>query len=125
MKISGLGHVALKVTDIERSKQFYHGILGMPYSGDYEGKSMVFFRSDEHHNLALFQVDSLDNSSPSLDHIALRLEGGLAELSLAQSALEAANIDVTTYEHSDQQVSSLYFNDPDRNQIELYVRLSD
>jgi catechol-2,3-dioxygenase len=69
IKISGLGHVALKVIDIGCSKQFNHGILGMPYSGEHEGKSMVFFRSDEHHNLALFQVDSLDNSSPSLDHI--------------------------------------------------------
>lgn len=125
MKILGLGHVALKVTDMERSKQFYHDILGLPYSGEHEEKTMVFFRSDEHHNFALFQVDSLDNSSLSLDHIAFRLEGGITELRLAQSALEAASIDVTPYEHSDQHVSSLYFSDPDGNQIELYVRISD
>lgn len=124
MKIVSLGHVALKVTDIIRSRALYHDVLGLPYAEDPEGKSMVFFRSDEHHNLALFQVDSLDEASSTLDHIAFRLEGGSAELRSAQAELEAISIDVNPYEHTDQNVSSIYFKDFDGNQIELYVRRS-
>ena len=123
MKISGLGHVALKVTDIEKSKQFYHGILGMPYAGVHEGKSMVFFRADGHHNLALFLADSIDNTTPSLDHVAFQLQGGRKELGLAQVELESSGIDVTPYDHS--EVKSLYFSDPDGNQIELYVHVAE
>ena len=121
MKISGLGHVALKVTNMDKSKQFYHGVLGMPYSGEHEGKSMVFFRADGHHNLALFLADNVDNTSPSLDHVAFKLQGGRKELDLAQVELESSDIDVTPYCH--REVQSLYFNDPDGNQIELYVQL--
>ena len=119
MKISGLGHVALKVTDMERAKQFYHGVLGLPYSGEHEGKTMVFFRADEHHNLALFLSDKIDSTAPSLDHVAFQLQGGPRELDLAQVELESIGIEVTPYEHA--EVHSLYFDDPDGHQIELYV----
>lgn len=123
MKISGLGHVALKVTDMVRSKQFYHEVLGLPYSGEHEGKPMVFFRADGHHNLALFLADSVDNTASPLDHVAFQLQGGQVELDLAQVELEASGVAVTPYSH--QEVQSLYFNDPDGNQIELYVHLAD
>lgn len=123
MKISGLGHVALKVTDMERSKKFFHDVLGLPYSGEHENKTMVFFRADGHHNLALFLTDSVDNARPSLDHLAFRLQGGKAEIDAARVELESSGIDVTPYKHS--EVHSLYFNDPDGNQIELYVHLRE
>ena len=123
MQIAGLGHVALKVSDMDKSKQFYHGVLGLPYSGEHEDNSMVFFRADGHHNLALFLADSINNAAPSLDHVAFQLQGGLRELDLAQVELEAVGIAVNPYKH--QEVQSLYFNDPDGNQIELYVHLTE
>ena len=122
MNISRLGHVALKVTDLERAKQFYHGVLGLPYSPssvEHESKTMVFFQADGHHNLALFLADQIDSRAPSLDHVAFQLQGGRPELDLAQAELESIGIEVTTYKH--QEVQSLYLNDPDGNQIELYV----
>ena len=123
MKISGLGHVALKVTDMDRAKHFYHGVLGMPYSGEHEGNTTVFFRADGHHNLALFLSDIIDNTATSLDHIAFQLQGGQRELDLAQGELESVGIEVTPYKH--QEVHSLYFNDPDGNQIDLYVHCAE
>jgi catechol-2,3-dioxygenase len=119
MKIAGLGHVALKVTDMDKAKQFYHGVLGLPYSGEHEGNKMAFFRADDHHNLALFLADRIDNAAPSLDHVAFELQGGKRELDLAKVELETLGIEVMPYEHS--EVHSLYFGDPDGNQIELYV----
>ena len=123
MKISGLGHVALKVSDMDKSKQFYHGVLGLPYSGEHEGKLMVFFRANGHHNLALFLTDSIDTTTPSLDHVAFELQGGRRELDQAQVELESTGIAVTPYNH--REVQSLYFDDPDGNQIELYVHLKE
>ncbi len=119
MKISGLGHVALKVTDMDRAKQFYHGVLGMPYSGEGEGKAMAFFRADNHHNLALFLSENIDYTATSLDHIAFQLQGGQRELDLAKVELESVGIEVTPYKH--EEVHSLYFHDPDGNQVELFV----
>ena len=119
VKISKLSHVALKVTDMEKAKQFYHGVLGLPYCDDNDGNEMVFFRANGHHNLALFSSDKVDNTAPSLDHIAFQLHGGQRELELAQVELELVGIEVIPFEHED--VHSLYFNDPDGNQIELYV----
>lgn len=123
MKICGLGHVALKVTNMHNSKQFYHGVLGMPYSGEHEDESMVFFRADGHHNLALFLATSIDNTAPSLDHVAFRLQGSQKELDAAQVELESYGIEVSPYSH--REVQSLYFNDPDGNQIELYVHVAE
>ena len=80
---------------------------------------MVFFRANDHHNLALFLSDKIDNTAPSLDHLAFQLHGGKRELDLAQVELESVGIEVAPYEH--EEVHSLYFRDPDGNQIELYV----
>lgn len=62
------------------------------------------------------------NQAPSLDHIAFQLQGGQKELDLAQRELQSSNINVTPFKH--QEVQSLYFNDPNGNQIELYVHLA-
>lgn len=119
MKISGLGHIALKVSNINKSKAFYHDVLGLPYSGAHDDESMVFFRADDHHNLALFAVEVVDSINPTLDHVAFKLEGGKRELDLARLELESNGIKVNPYSH--REVESLYFYDPDGNQIELYV----
>ncbi len=78
---------------MERAKQFYHGVLGLPYSGEHKGNKMVFFRADDHHNLALFLSDKIDNTAPSLDHVAFQLQGGKRELDLAQVELESIGIE--------------------------------
>lgn len=107
---------------MEKAKQFYHSVLGLPYIGEHKNEKMVFFRANDHHNLALFLSDTVDNSAPSLDHIAFQLHGGQSELDLAQEELELFGIEVTPYKH--EEVHSLYFSDPDGNQIELYVAAS-
>ena len=123
MKIAGLGHVALRVTDMDASKHFYHELLGLPYSGEHADESMVFFRADEHHNLALFLTNTIENTHPPLDHVAFQLQGDEKELAAAQAELESKGISVNPYSH--REVESLYIRDPDANQIELYVKRTD
>ena len=62
MKIESLGHVVLKVTDLDRSEQFYTGVLGMPVVARYDdtGYKMTFFSVEKHHDLALMQVSGAE-----------------------------------------------------------------
>ena len=62
MKINSLGHVVLKVTDLERSEKFYSGVLGMSVCGrfDEQGMKMTFFTLGNHHDLAIMEVSGAD-----------------------------------------------------------------
>jgi catechol 2,3-dioxygenase-like lactoylglutathione lyase family enzyme len=57
MKVQSLGHVVLKVTDLQRSEDFYSGVLGLPVCArfDEQGMNMTFFTLGNHHDLAILQ----------------------------------------------------------------------
>ena len=86
MKISPtrLGHVVLRVRNINRSEAFYSGILGLEVKGRHEDK-MVFLRSnpDVDHDLALVAIGEEapgpDANSVGLYHFAYEL-GSFEEL---------------------------------------------
>ena len=46
LKIHSLGHVVVKVTDLQKSEKFYNGVLGMPVSArfDEQGMKMTFLQ---------------------------------------------------------------------------------
>jgi 2,3-dihydroxy-p-cumate/2,3-dihydroxybenzoate 3,4-dioxygenase len=81
-----LGYVALNVSDIGRSRDFYHKQVGLQMSGEAEG--VAFLRcSEDHHSLALYASDRPGlkragfemKSAKALDDLAARLAGeGLA-----------------------------------------------
>ena len=51
MKVQGVGHVVLKVRDLERSAQFYAGVLGLKEVGRL-GDRMVFFSATSPRSIA-------------------------------------------------------------------------
>ena len=72
MRVHSLGHVVLKVRNLERSVPFYRDVLGLKQVGQH-GEKMVFFSIvDNHHDLALLETDNLAVSSleesPGLHH---------------------------------------------------------
>ena len=128
MKVQSLGHVVLKVTDLNRSEQFYSGVLGMPVCArfDDQGMKMTFFSLGNHHDLAISQVSGEDTNSaqaPGLDHVAFCIGNDLDQLKEAKQHLDAAGIKLDPVDH--EVTKSLYFDDPDGNNIELYVDVSD
>jgi len=128
MKVESLGHVVLKVTDLERSERFYTGILGMPVCArfDEQGMKMTFFSLGNHHDLALAEVTGEDADSEQavgLHHVAFRIGDSLDQLKEAKAHLDAANIPLDPIDH--EVTKSLYLDDPDGNTLELYVDVSD
>ena len=126
MKVKALGHVVIKVRDLNRSVPFYANVLGLKEVGRYDKEfKLVFFSiAGNHHDLALFETNadapSAPEQSPGLFHVALKVGDNLDDLRDAKAWLESNDVKIDMI--ADHHVSqSLYLADPDGNAIELYV----
>lgn len=124
MHIQALGHVVLKVRDLERSVQFYRDILGIKEVARYRGAMVFFSFGSNHHDLALLQLGEQASHPAETDvglyHVAFKVGNTLDELRACKAHLERHG--VTILGTSDHNVSqSLYIQDPDGIDIELYV----
>ena len=129
MKIKALGHVVLRVTDWARAEKFYNGLLGLPIMArfDEDGMKMTFFSLGNHHDFAILEVSGEGSShaatATGLHHVAFKIGDSLDELREAKAMLEGAGVVVTPIDH--EVTKSLYFDDPDGNNLEVYVDASD
>ena len=129
MKIHALGHVVVRVTDLDRAERFYNGLLGLPIIARYDenGLKMTFFTLGNHHDFAVMQVSgegsSTSENAVGLHHVAFNIGNNIEQLYEAREKLEAAGITPAPVDH--EVTKSLYFADPDGNGIELYVDASD
>jgi catechol 2,3-dioxygenase len=118
-----IGHVHLKVADLERSLNFYRDLLGFQVM-QYYGSSAVFISAGGyHHHIALNTWYSKNGSPPpprstGLFHTAI-LYPTQKDLAVALKRLVKAGYPITGA--SDHGVShALYLDDPDGNGVELY-----
>lgn len=118
-----VGHVHLKVADLERALGFYHGVLGLQIT-QRMGHTAAFLASgDYHHQVALNTWESRGGAPPApgttgLYHLAL-LYPTRALLADALRRLIAVGIPLDGA--ADHGVSeALYLRDPDENGVELY-----
>lgn len=118
-----IGHVHLKVADIDRALKFYSGVLGFPVTQRYGNDAVFLAAGDYHHHIALNTWQSKGGSPPppgatGLFHLAI-LYPTRATLADALRRLIKAGIPLTGA--SDHGVSeALYLDDPDGNGVELY-----
>jgi catechol 2,3-dioxygenase len=118
-----IGHVHLKVADLERAVGFYHGVLGFDVTTRYGTQAAFLSAGGYHHHIGLNTWESRGGSPPppghtGLYHVAIRY-ATRAELAGAVQRLVAA--DVPLHGASDHGVSeAIYLEDPDGNGIELY-----
>jgi catechol-2,3-dioxygenase len=126
INVRQVGHVVLKVRDIERSARFYRDVLGLKEVARANfGRPMAFFSTGEnHHDVAVMEVGP-DAPLPQpgqvgLYHVALVIGTTLDELRAAKAHLEANGY--TKLRLTDHKVTqSIYLDDPDGNGVELYV----
>ena len=118
-----IGHVHLKVADLERSLAFYCGVLGFEITQRWGSQAAFLSAGGYHHHIGLNTWESRDGAPPphgstGLYHLAI-LYPTRAQLADALFRLRAAGIHLDGA--SDHGVSeALYLHDPDENGIELY-----
>ena len=118
-----IGHVHLKVADLERALGFYCGILGFELTQRYGRDAAFVSAGGYHHHIGLNTWESRGGRPPEpgttgLFHLAI-LYPSRAALADALRRLIAAHIPLDGA--SDHGVSeALYLRDPDENGVELY-----
>jgi catechol 2,3-dioxygenase len=118
-----IGHVHLKVADVDRSLEFYRDVLGFEVQQRWGADAAFISAGGYHHHIGLNSWESRGASPPppgttGLYHVAIRYPTRAA-LADALRRLLDAGIPLTGA--SDHGVSvALYLNDPDRNGVELY-----
>ena len=118
-----IGHVHLKVADLERSLQFYCGVLGFELTQRYGTQAAFVSAGGYHHHIGLNTWESQGGTPPppgttGLYHVAILYPTRRA-LADALQRLVAAGIRLDGA--SDHGVSeALYLRDPDDNGVELY-----
>jgi catechol 2,3-dioxygenase len=118
----GIGHVHLKVADVDRSLAFYVGVLGFEVRQHWPGAAFIS-AGGYHHHIGLNTWESAGAPPPppgrtGLFHLAV-LYPDRASLGDALRRLVEAGIAVDGA--SDHGVSeALYLRDPDENGVELY-----
>jgi catechol 2,3-dioxygenase len=122
--IRNIGHVVLKVRDLDRAVAFYRDVLGLREVARFRERMVFFSAGSNHHDLAVLAVGPNAPLPPSdavgLYHVALKIGDRLDDLRAAKAHLEAHGIAVRgTADHRVSQ--SIYIDDPDGNGIELMV----
>src|SRR5260370_21218970 len=118
-----IGHVHLKVADIERALAFYRGVLGFSLVARYGAEAAFIAAGDYHHHIGLNTWESRGGSPPArgttgLFHLAVlyptraALANALRRLATAGIPLDGAS------DHGVRE--ALYLLDPDENRVERY-----
>jgi catechol 2,3-dioxygenase len=118
-----IGHVHLKVADLERSLTFYSGVLGFEVTQRMGNAAAFLSAGGYHHHIGLNTWESKGGAPPiagstGLYHFAIRYPD---RASLAEALRRVTSARIPLEGASDHGVSeALYLRDPDGNGIELY-----
>src|SRR3954469_5410960 len=119
-----IGHVHLKVADLERAVAFYSGVLGFEVTTRMGEHAAFLGAGGYHHHIGLNTWESRNGQPPpagstGLFHVAIRYPD---RASLADALRRLVEAHVPLDGASDHGVSeALYLHDPDGNGLELYV----
>jgi catechol 2,3-dioxygenase len=118
-----IGHVHLKVADLERALAFYCGVLGFELTVRYGTEAAFVSAGGYHHHIGLNTWESRGGSPPApgttgLYHVAILYP---TRADLADALLRVTQASIPLDGASDHGVSeALYLQDPDGNGLELY-----
>ncbi|MCC6221870.1 MAG: VOC family protein [Thermoleophilia bacterium] len=118
-----IGHVHLKVADLERALRFWQGALGFELQEQLGDHAAFLSAGGYHHHIALNTWESLGGPPPprgttGLYHVAVRYPSRRALAGALKTVLDAG---IRLEGASDHGVSeAIYLRDPEGNGVELY-----
>lgn len=118
----GIGHVHLKVADLDRALAFYHGVLGFEVMERMGSQAAFLSAGGYHHHIGLNTWESRGGSPPprgttGLYHVAIRYPN---RATLADALRRLMHAGIRLDGAADHGVSqALYLRDPDNNGVEL------
>jgi len=119
--IKALGEVALRVNDLQLMKRFYQAVLGLHVLGEFA--SAVLLKIADGYGghtqvLGLFNRSvRVGSARTTVDHIAFTI--ALSDFDVEKRRLESLGLEVEVEAHPWVKWRSLYFHDPEGNQVEL------
>ncbi len=118
-----VGHVHLKVADLDRAIGFYSGVLGFSVTQRYGNQAAFLAAGSYHHHIGLNTWESLGSTPPPPGHTGLYHTAFLfpdrASLGAVMKRVLEAGIPIDG--SADHGVSeAIYLRDPDQNGVELY-----
>lgn len=118
-----IGHIHLKVSDLDRALAFYRDLLGFELTTMYGDQAAFLSAGGYHHHIGLNTWQSkggspAPRSSPGLFHAAILYP---TRIDLAKACQRLIEAEYPISGASDHGVSeAIYLNDPDGNGVELY-----
>lgn len=119
--VRGLGEVALRVNDLDKSQTFYQDVIGLELMKRFD--HAAFFRIADGYAghttiLAIFDRKvPVRQARTTIDHIAFAI--ALEDYEAEKQRLEGLGLSVMTATHGWVHWRSLYIRDPDGNQVEF------
>jgi catechol 2,3-dioxygenase len=118
-----IGHIHLKVSDIDRALEFYSGLLGFEVMQRMGDSAAFISAGGYHHHIGLNTWESKGGSPPppgttGLYHVAIRYPDRAALADALRRLVEARWPISGASDHGVSE--AIYLNDPDGNGIELY-----
>jgi len=120
---ASIGHVHLKVADLERSLAFYRDVLGFEVTQKLGSQAAFLSTDGYHHHIGLNTWESEDGRPPAhgttgLYHVAILFP---SEAEMAAAVRRVLNAGIPLEGAADHGVSeAVYLRDPDSNGVELY-----
>ncbi len=118
-----IGHIHLKVADLDRAIAFYSGVLGFELTQRYGRDAAFLSAGDYHHHIGLNTWESHGGTPPPPGHTGLYHSAFLYpdRASLGDALRRVVTAGIALDGAADHGVSeALYLRDPDGNGVELY-----
>ncbi|KMP12256.1 hypothetical protein UZ36_01470 [Candidatus Nitromaritima sp. SCGC AAA799-C22] len=125
MKLEGIHHIALNVSDLDRAERFYTGVLGFTVAKRFPKGLRHLMLDAGNACIALFESPDLETeasieqlSEKGYMHFAFKADR--ERFDLAVKELKENNIDIGDGPVRRGNGDSVYFNDPDLNHLEIH-----
>ncbi len=117
LQIQGIFEIAIRVKDLSRAQVFYRDVLGLEEGMRDEERNWLFMWVGTRSGMIVLQEDK---GEWPVQHFAFKIPP--ADLELAAAHLRERGITVSDpVHHGGMGATSVYFDDPDGNQLELYA----